>query len=366
MVDQPRPITAGQMPRHVPRIALITGGMGFIGSNLIRHLLASDPRLRIINLDLLTYAGNPANLADLPPAQAARHQHVQADIADTTAVAQVFGAHAPDTVIHLAAESHVDRSIDDPLAFVRTNLTGTAVLLHAARLAWKGRTDVRFHHISTDEVFGSLGETGFFTETTPYDPSSPYSATKAGSDHLVRAWHRTYGMPVTISNCSNNYGPYHFPEKLIPLMIANALAGKPLPVYGDGQQVRDWLYVEDHARAIDHIVRMAPIGSTWNVGGRNEWKNLDLVHLLCDSLDELRPSGRPGGYRAQITFVQDRPGHDRRYAIDASRLERDLGWRPQETFESGLRKTIAWYLAHQAWVDQILATRQATVRRGLS
>jgi dTDP-glucose 4,6-dehydratase len=350
---------------HQPRRILVTGGMGFIGSNLIRHLLGSYDQLAIVNLDVLTYAGNPANLAGLPPQQASRHRFVHADIADQQAVAQVFAQEQPDTVIHLAAESHVDRSIDDPLAFVRTNLTGTAVLLHCARSAWKGRHDVRFHHISTDEVFGSLGAGGFFTEDTPYDPSSPYSASKAGSDHLVRAWHRTFGVPVTISNCSNNYGPFHFPEKLIPLMIANALAGRPLPVYGDGHQVRDWLYVEDHARAIDAIVRKAPAGTTWTVGGRNEWRNLDIVHLLCDSLEELRPSGRPGGYRSQITFVPDRPGHDRRYAIDATRIERELGWRPLETFESGLRKTIAWYLEHQAWVEDLARSRQATQRRGL-
>ncbi len=351
--------------RHRPRRVLVTGGMGFIGANLVRHLLGRHPEIEIINLDALTYAGNPANLAGLPPDQEPRHRFVHGDISDAALVERLFADQRPDTVIHLAAESHVDRSIDDPLAFVRTNLVGTAVLLHAARAAWRDRQDVRFHHISTDEVFGSLGSHGLFSEGSAYDPSSPYSATKAGSDHLVRAWGRTYGMPVTISNCSNNYGPYHFPEKLIPLMIANALAGKPLPVYGDGAQVRDWLYVEDHARAIDLIVRQAEAGTTWTVGGRNEWKNLDLVQLLCDLLEELAPSGRAGGYRAQIAFVADRPGHDRRYAIDASRIERELGWRPRETFESGLRKTVAWYLGNQAWVSALVESRQATARRGL-
>ena len=332
--------------------------MGFIGSNLVRHLLASDPALVVVNVDVLTYAGNPDNLIDLPAAQAARHRFVQADICDGAAIASIFAEHHPDTVIHLAAESHVDRSIDGPMAFVQTNVMGTATLLHAAREAWSKRPGdaakgVRFHHVSTDEVYGSLGDTGLFTETTSYDPSSPYSASKAASDHLVRAWHRTFGLPVTMSNCSNNYGPYHFPEKLIPLMIANALAGKPLPVYGKGANVRDWLYVEDHARAIDCIVRTGAIGENYNVGGHNEWKNLDIVHLLCDILDALKPSGRAGGYRSLITFVADRPGHDLRYAIDAGKIERDLGWKPRETFATGLRKTVQWYLDHPEWVARI-------------
>jgi dTDP-glucose 4,6-dehydratase len=343
---------------HTPRIALVTGGMGFIGSNLVRHLLVSDPQLIVVNLDVLTYAGNPDNLADLSPTQAARHRFVKADISDGAAIAQVFAEHRPDTVIHLAAESHVDRSIDGPMAFVQTNVMGTATLLHAARQAWAmlpgdAAKTVRFHHVSTDEVYGSLGDSGLFTEATSYDPSSPYSASKAASDHLVRAWHRTFGLPVTMSNCSNNYGPYHFPEKLIPLMIANALAGKSLPVYGKGANVRDWLYVEDHARAIDCIVRTGAIGETYNVGGHNEWKNLDIVHLLCDTLDELKPSGRVGGYRSLITFVADRPGHDLRYAIDAGKIERDLGWKPRETFATGLRKTVQWYLDHPEWIARI-------------
>jgi dTDP-glucose 4,6-dehydratase len=350
--------TAAQPSLHSPRIALVTGGMGFIGSNLVRHLLTSDARLVVVNVDVLTYAGNPDNLADLPAAQAARHRFVQADICDGAAMARLFAEHRPDTVIHLAAESHVDRSIDGPMAFVQTNVMGTATLLHAARQAWaalpgEAAKAVRFHHVSTDEVYGSLGESGLFTESTSYDPSSPYSASKAASDHLVRAWHRTFGLPVTMSNCSNNYGPYHFPEKLIPLMIANALAGKSLPVYGKGANVRDWLYVEDHARAIDCIVRTGAIGETYNVGGHNEWKNLDIVHLLCDTLDELQPSGRVGGYRSLITFVADRPGHDLRYAIDAGKIERDLGWKPRETFATGLRKTVQWYLDHPEWIARI-------------
>jgi dTDP-glucose 4,6-dehydratase len=349
---------------HTPRNLLVTGGMGFIGSNLVRHLLASDAAVQVVNLDLLTYAGNPDNLADLPRDQARRHVFAHGDICDGALVARLMAEHAIDTVIHLAAESHVDRSIDNPLAFVRTNVVGTATLLHAARVAWKGRSDVRFHHVSTDEVYGSLGATGLFTEETPYDPSSPYSASKAGSDHLVRAWHRTYGLNATISNCSNNYGPYHFPEKLIPLMIMNALAGKPLPVYGKGQNVRDWLYVEDHARAIDTIVRRGTPGRTYNVGGHNEWKNLDIVHLLCDTLERLRPSGRTGGYRSLIAFVADRPGHDLRYAIDAGRIADELGWKPAETFETGLAKTVQWYLDHGAWLEAIRSGRYQGQRLG--
>ena len=372
--------SSSQPSPHIPRVALVTGGMGFIGSNLVRHLLASDPALVVVNVDVLTYAGNPDNVADLPAAQAARHRFVQADICDGPAMAKIFAEHHPDTVIHLAAESHVDRSIDGPMAFVQTNVMGTATLLHAAREAWSKRPGdaapgdaapgdaakgVRFHHVSTDEVYGSLGDTGLFTETTSYDPSSPYSASKAASDHLVRAWHRTFGLPVTMSNCSNNYGPYHFPEKLIPLMIANALAGKPLPVYGKGANVRDWLYVEDHARAIDCIVRNGALGETYNVGGHNEWKNLDIVHLLCDTMDELKPSGRVGGYRSLITFVADRPGHDLRYAIDAGKIERDLGWKPRETFATGLRKTVQWYLDHPEWVARIRSGSYRGERLGL-
>jgi dTDP-glucose 4,6-dehydratase len=339
------------VPDHVPHGILVTGGAGFIGVNFIRHLHATDPAVRLVNLDALTYAGCRASLADLEGDP--RYRFVQGDIRDGQLVADLLRKHAIDTVVHFAAESHVDRSIDGPVAFVQTNVLGTCALLQAAREVWAGRTDVRFHHVSTDEVFGSLGATGHFTEDTPYDPSSPYSASKAASDHLVRAWHRTFGLPVTISNCSNNYGPYQFPEKLIPLMIAKALAGAPLPVYGDGGNVRDWLYVADHCRAIDRILRAGVPGRTYAVGGANEWTNLDIVHRICDELEARRPAGRPGGYRGQITFVNDRPGHDRRYAIDASRIERELGWTPAETFATGIARTVDWYLAHADWTAAI-------------
>ncbi len=358
------PPPAGIVPCHRPRIMLVTGGMGFIGCNLIRHLLSSDPGLIVANLDALTYAGSTDNLADLPASSSQRHHFIQGDITDTACVAMAFEQHRIDTVVHLAAESHVDRSIDDPLAFVRTNVLGTAILLHQARKAWSGRQDVRFHHISTDEVFGSLGPEQEASETTPYDPSSPYSASKAGSDHLVLAWHRTYGLPVTISNCSNNFGPYQYPEKLIPLMIAKAIAGEDLPVYGDGQQVRDWLHVDDHVRAIDAVVRRARPGTTWNIGSRNQQTNLEIVHLICDLLEELRPCSAAGGYRRLIRRVTDRPGHDRRYAIDPSRIETELGWRPREAIAASLRSTIAWYLGRQDWIEKVSATRSATIRRG--
>jgi len=348
---------------HAPHRILVTGGAGFIGCNLVRHLLASDAQATVVVYDALTYAGNPANLAGLGQTYGDRFAMVHADICDLDAVARSLAQYSIDTIIHLAAESHVDRSIDGPDAFIRTNINGTYSLLAAARAAWKGRHDVRFHHVSTDEVYGSLGATGFFTEATAYDPSSPYSASKAASDHLVRAWHRTYGLPISISNCSNNYGPYHFPEKLIPLMIMNALDGKPLPVYGDGMNVRDWLYVEDHVRAIDAIVRRGAPGCTYNVGGHNEHANLEIVHRVCDLLDELQPAGR--SRREQITFVKDRPGHDRRYAIDAGRLERDLGWKPAETFASGLRKTVQWYLANLEWVRSIQGGTYRGERLGL-
>ena len=349
---------------HVPRSLLVTGGAGFIGTNFIYHLLASDAAVAVHNLDVLTYAGNERSLDEAKRRWPDRYRFHRLDINDTAGVRAVMDAAGIDTVVHFAAESHVDRSIDAPDTFIRTNVNGTASLLLAARAAWKDRSDVRFHHVSTDEVFGSLGETGFFTETTPYDPSSPYSATKAASDHLVRAWHRTFKLPVTISNCSNNYGPYHFPEKLIPLIIERALAQKPLPVYGDGKHVRDWLYVEDHCRAIDAIVRRARVGTTYNVGGHNERTNIDIVTTICAILDRLRP--RPGGapYRELITYVADRPGHDRRYAIDASRIERDLGWKPVETLESGLDKTVTWYLEHRDWVESITSGRYRGERLG--
>ena len=349
--------------RHVPRRVLVTGGAGFIGCNLVHHLLASDAGLRVVVYDALTYAGNPANLAAMPGTYGARYAFVHADIGDQAAVARALVEHDIDTIIHLAAESHVDRSIDGPDTFIRTNINGTYCLLAAARAFWKTRTDVRFHHVSTDEVYGSLGATGFFTEATAYDPSSPYSASKAASDHLVRAWHRTYGLPISISNCSNNYGPHHFPEKLIPLMIMNVLDGKPLPVYGDGLNVRDWLYVKDHARAIDVIVRKGAPGCTYNVGGHNEHTNLDIVHRVCDLLDELKPGAL--SHRRLITFVKDRPGHDRRYAIDAGKLEHDLGWRPHETFATGLRKTVEWYLANLEWVRAIQGGTYGGGRLGL-
>ncbi|MGO8693370.1 MAG: dTDP-glucose 4,6-dehydratase [Rectinemataceae bacterium] len=333
---------------------LVTGGAGFIGVNFIRYLVGkTDFGGRIVNFDALTYAGNPASLADLERGPAAgRYAFVRGDICDRAAVDKVFADYAIDAVVHFAAESHVDRSILGPEAFIRTNVMGTFTLLEAAREAWKGRDEVLFHHISTDEVFGSLGETGYFTEATPYDPRSPYSASKAGSDHLVRAYHHTYGLPVTLSNCSNNYGPYQFPEKLIPLMILNMLEGKSLPVYGDGRNVRDWLYVSDHAAAIWAIMTAAPAGASYNVGGENEWENIELLGRLIELVAE-RTGRTAASIRSTITYVKDRPGHDRRYAIDCSRLKRELGWGRTLDFEGGLGRTVDWYLANMAWVDGI-------------
>ncbi|MDH1868411.1 dTDP-glucose 4,6-dehydratase [Pseudomonas chengduensis] len=337
---------------------LVTGGAGFIGSALIRHLIQNTGH-QVLNLDKLTYAGNLESLA--PVDDNPRYRFVQADIADSPVVAQTLAEFQPDAIMHLAAESHVDRSIDGPAAFIQTNIVGTYSLLESTRAYWLGlsaerKAAFRFHHISTDEVYGDLhGVDDLFTETTPYAPSSPYSASKAASDHLVRAWQRTYGLPVLISNCSNNYGPYHFPEKLIPLMILNALAGKPLPVYGNGQQVRDWLYVEDHARALLKVVSEGQVGETYNIGGHNEQKNLDVVRAICALLEELAPQ-KPAGiarYEDLITYVQDRPGHDLRYAIDASKIEHELGWVPQETFETGLRKTVQWYLDNLDWCRRV-------------
>ncbi|MHB2266557.1 dTDP-glucose 4,6-dehydratase [Aliihoeflea sp. PC F10.4] len=350
---------------------LITGGAGFIGSAVVRHLV-SDTDHQVLNLDALTYAGNLDSLS--PVSASNRYRFVKADICDAQAVAEVFGEFRPDAVMHLAAESHVDRSIDGPAKFVETNIVGTYTLLEAARRYWAGleepaRSRFRFHHISTDEVYGDLeGTEDLFTEETPYAPSSPYSATKAGSDHLVRAWRRTYGLPTLITNCSNNYGPYHFPEKLIPLVILNALEGKALPVYGRGDQIRDWLYVEDHARALIEVLLSGSPGRTYNIGGHNEQKNIDVVRAICGLLEELAP-GKPDGiarYEDLITFVADRPGHDKRYAIDASRIENELGWTPSETFETGLRKTVEWYIANRDWCGRVQDGSYMRERLGLT
>ena len=337
---------------------LVTGGAGFIGSNFVLDWLAAPDKADepIVNLDALTYAGNRENLAALDGD--ARHVFVHGDITDRALLDRLLAEHRPRAIVHFAAESHVDRSIHGPGAFIHTNVQGTFTLLEAARAHWSrlagsARETFRFHHVSTDEVYGSLGPgDAAFTETHPYQPNSPYSASKAASDHLVRAWHHTYGLPVTTSNCSNNYGPWHFPEKLIPLMIVNALAGKPLPVYGDGQQVRDWLYVGDHCSAIRAVLARGRVGEVYNIGGWNEKPNLEIVHTVCRLLDELRPD--PAGPHARlITHVKDRPGHDRRYAIDARKIERELGWRPAETFDSGIRKTVQWVLDHGDWIARV-------------
>jgi dTDP-glucose 4,6-dehydratase len=345
---------------------LVTGGAGFIGSNFVRYALAVDPDLRLVNVDALTYAGHLANLRGIAEKHGTRYEFVHADIRNVEAVRRVFSEHEPDTVVHLAAESHVDRSIDGPIDFIDTNIRGTANLLEAARSVWRDREDVRFHHVSTDEVFGSLGQDGLFSELTPYDPSSPYSASKAAADHLVRAWHRTYGLSVTLSNCSNNYGPYQFPEKLIPLMILNAVAGKKLPVYGAGANVRDWLHVEDHCRALDLVVRRGSPGRTYNVGGHNERTNLEVVHSLCDILDELRPLSDGDTRRELVDFVTDRPGHDMRYAIDADRIRAELGWSPTYDFDSGLRATVYWYLDNNEWCEEVMHDRYDGSRLGLN
>lgn len=335
---------------HFKRTILVTGGAGFIGSHLVRLLVSKYPDYRIVNLDLLTYAGNLDNLHDVQ--DASNYVFVKGDIQDQALVEQVFDTWQPDGVIHLAAESHVDRSISHPLSFVETNIIGTLCLLNVARNVWQHTTDKRFYHISTDEVYGSLGETGYFTESTPYDPRSPYSASKAGSDHLVRAYYHTYGLPVVLSNCSNNYGPCQFPEKLIPLMIHNIKNELPLPVYGDGQNTRDWLWVGDHAAAIDLIFHQGAIGETYNIGGNNEMRNIVLVEQLCDIMDELL--GKPtGSARQLIRFVQDRPGHDRRYAIDASKLKNALGWEPTMAPQEGLRRTAEWYLTNDEWLERV-------------
>lgn len=335
---------------------LVTGCAGFIGSNFV-HVWLEACDETIVNLDKLTYAGNLQNLQDVSADP--RHVFVQGDIGDRALVAQLLMQYQPRAVLNFAAESHVDRSIHGPGDFIDTNVVGTFHLLECVRAYWSSLSDeaqsaFRFLHVSTDEVYGSLQpQDPPFDECHPYEPNSPYSASKAASDHLVRAWHHTYGLPVLTTNCSNNYGPYHFPEKLIPLVIHNALAGKPLPIYGDGQQVRDWLYVQDHCRAILRVLEAGRIGETYNIGGWNEKPNLDVVHRLCETLDDLQPRSDGQSYKTQITFVKDRPGHDRRYAIDARKIERELGWRPQETFESGIRKTVQWYLDHQDWVQGV-------------
>lgn len=346
---------------------LITGGAGFIGSALIRHLIGQSD-YRVVNIDKLTYAGNLESLTEVENHPS--YRFVQADICDADKVAAIFSEFKPVAIMHLAAESHVDRSIDGPAEFVQTNLVGTYTLLEAARAYWsqlqaEQKKAFRFHHISTDEVYGTLGENGLFTETTAYQPNSPYSATKAGSDHLVRAWYHTYGLPVILTNCSNNYGPYQFPEKLIPLMINNALAGKALPVYGNGQNIRDWLYVDDHVEALQLVLEKGKVGESYNIGGFNEHTNLDVVQTLCDILDELLPESSYKPHNNLIHFVTDRPGHDLRYAIDATKIQKELGWQPRETFASGLRKTVEWYLNNREWNQHIIDGSYQQQRLGL-
>ncbi|MFP1823184.1 dTDP-glucose 4,6-dehydratase [Lonsdalea quercina] len=349
---------------------LVTGGAGFIGSAVVRHII-SNTSDAVVNVDKLTYAGNLESLTEVEDHE--RYAFVQADICDRAALDDIFQSHRPDAVMHLAAESHVDRSIDGPAAFIETNIVGTYTLLEATRAYWLSLNEAeksrfRFHHISTDEVYGDLeGVDDLFTETTSYAPSSPYSASKASSDHLVRAWQRTYGLPTIVTNCSNNYGPYHFPEKLIPLIILNALEGKPLPVYGNGMQIRDWLFVEDHARALYTVVTTGEVGETYNIGGHNEKANIDVVKTICALLEERVPK-KPDGvnqYQDLITYVKDRPGHDVRYAIDASKIARELGWKPQETFDSGIRKTVEWYLTHREWWSRVQDGSYARERLGM-
>ncbi|TAD92222.1 MAG: dTDP-glucose 4,6-dehydratase [Alphaproteobacteria bacterium] len=346
---------------------LVTGGAGFIGSAVIRRALARS-NLSVVNLDVLTYAANP-DAAEVTPGDE-RYVFEQVDICDRAEVERVFHTHRPDAVMHLAAESHVDRSIDQPLAFVQTNVIGTVTMLEAAlsyykRLEGEAKAAFRFHHVSTDEVYGSLGDTGLFSETTPYDPRSPYSASKAASDHFVSAWHHTFGLPVVISNCSNNYGPWQFPEKLIPVMIANALEGRPLPVYGQGLNVRDWLFVEDHADALLLVLQTGKVGESYNVGGNAEKRNIDVVHAICDLIDRIEGEQPEGPRRRLISYVTDRPGHDARYAIDASKIRAELGWQPVETFETGLERTVRWYLDHRAWWQELRAKTDAAKRLGL-
>ena len=350
-------------------VYFVTGGCGFIGANFIQYLLKKTKPKSVINLDKLTYAGNQKNLADFE--QDPRYIFVHGDICDAELVSRLFTEYQPNYIINFAAESHVDRSIDGPAEFIQTNIVGTSVLLQESLKYYstlKGKESERFqfHHVSTDEVFGSLSESGFFTEETPYDPSSPYSASKASSDHLVRAWHRTFDLPVLISNCSNNYGPYQFSEKLIPLMILNCLEEKPLPVYGTGENIRDWLYVEDHCDAIYTILQKGTIGETYNVGGNNEIKNIQIVEVICDVLNDIHPAGSGKSYHELITFVKDRPGHDFRYAIDASKLKKEIGWEPKESFNTGIQKTIEWYLKNEEWWKKIQENTYKQERLGIS
>ena len=348
---------------------LVTGGAGFIGSAVVRYIIEHTEN-EVLNLDKLTYAGNLESLKAVD--HSSRYQFQQADICDAEAVTEIFKHFQPDVVMHLAAESHVDRSIDGPAAFIQTNILGTYTLLEVARQYWLGlepnkKTNFKFHHISTDEVYGDLeGTTDLFVETTSYAPSSPYSASKASSDHLVRAWNRTYGLPTVITSCSNNYGPYHFPEKLIPLVILNALDGKPLPIYGKGDQIRDWLFVEDHARALYKVVTEGVVGETYNIGGHNEKPNLEVVETICKILDQLKPQQNQQSYATLITFVQDRPGHDLRYAIDASKIAKELAWTPEETFETGIQKTVEWYLNNLAWCRRVQDGSYQGERLGVS
>lgn len=345
----------------------VTGGAGFIGSNFILSLLPAE-NIAVVNFDKLTYAGNLESLASL--ATDPNYFFVEGDICDQARVSELLSTHEPDYIINFAAESHVDRSIDGPSEFIQTNIVGTFELLEAARNYWGTRTGekkqaFRFLHVSTDEVFGSLGQEGYFTEETPYAPNSPYAASKASSDHLIRSYNRTFGFPALTTNCSNNYGPYQFPEKLVPLIIHNALAGKPLPIYGDGKQIRDWLYVEDHCHAIRTVLEKGEPGEVYAIGGNNEKANLEIVHSICDLLDEMSPEATGKSYKSLITFVNDRPGHDRRYAIDSGKVQRQLGWSPKETFQTGLRKTIRWYLDHQTWVDRVMSGAYRGERLGL-
>jgi dTDP-glucose 4,6-dehydratase len=349
-------------------VILVTGGAGFIGSAVVRHLI-EETHATVVNIDKLTYAGNLHSLASV--FHDPRHIFERIDICDREAVGRVFAEYRPGAVMHLAAESHVDRSIDGPGDFIRTNIEGTFHLLECARSYWRGleepyKSSFRFHHISTDEVYGSLGDDGFFTESTPYAPNSPYSSSKAASDHLVRAWHHTYDLPVLVTNCSNNYGPYQFPEKLVPLIILNAYGGKPLPVYGKGDNVRDWLYVDDHARALRLVLEQGTVGETYNIGGHNERRNIEVVQTVCKLLDGLRPDSLHVPHEKLITYVADRPGHDKRYAIDASKIERELGWRPHETFETGLRRTVQWYMENEVWWRNVQSGGYRQERLGLS